>query len=46
MILGTCDIWSLIYSDFITPIANPSKFYQGLYTGITLVRTASDGWHW
>jgi len=43
MILGTCYILSLIYSDSITLIADPSKFYQSLYTGITLVVTASDG---
>jgi len=43
MILGTCNIWSLLYSVSVTPIANPSKFYQGLSIDITLVWTASDG---
>jgi len=27
MILGTHDIWSLLYSNFVTPIADMSKFY-------------------
>jgi len=46
MMLGTCAIWSLLYSDSVTPIADLIKFYQGLYTGITLLWTASDGRHW
>jgi len=46
MMLGTCAIWSLLYSDSVTPIEDLSKFYQGLYTGITLLWIVSDGRNW
>jgi len=41
MMLGTCAILSLLYLDSVTLIADLSKFYQGLYTSITLLWTAS-----
>jgi len=30
MILGTCDIWSLLYSDTVTLISDPNEFYQSI----------------